>query len=53
MKGYLGTDGTIVGPNGGVRPFNLVPAVPSLEDIKMEVNYNTKKLNVTVKVKAN
>lgn len=53
VKGYLGTDGTIVGPNGGVRPFNLVPAVPSLEDIKMDVNYNTKKLNVTVKVKAN
>lgn len=53
VKGYLGTDGAIVGPNGGVRPFNLVPAVPSLEDIKMDVNYNTKKLNVTVKVKAN
>ena len=53
VKGYLGTDGTIVGHNGGIRPFNLVPAVPSLEDIKMDVNYNTKKLNVTVKVKAN
>lgn len=53
VKGYLGTDGTIVGPNGGARPFNLVPAVPSLEDIKLDVNYNTKKLNVTVKVKAN
>lgn len=53
VKGYFGTDGTIVGPNGGARPFNLVPAVPSLEDIKLDVNYNTKKLNVTVKVKAN
>ena len=53
VKAYLGTDGTIVGPNGGIRPFNLVPAVPSLEDIKMGVNYNTKKLNVTIKVKAN
>lgn len=53
VKGYLGTDGTIVGCNGGARPYNLVPAVPSLEDIKLDVNYNTKKLNVTVKVKAN
>jgi hypothetical protein len=53
VKGYLGTDGTIVGKDGGTRPYNLVPAVPSLEDIKMDVNYNTKKLNVTVKVKAN
>lgn len=53
FKGYLGTDGTIVGPNGGARPYNLVPAVPSLEDIKLDVNYTTRKLNVTVKVKAN
>ena len=53
VKAYLGTDCTIVGCNGGARPYNLVPAVPSLEDIKLDVNYNTKKLNVTVKVKAN
>lgn len=53
FNGYLGTDGTIVGCNGGSRPFNLVPSVPSLEDIKLDVNYTTRKLNVTVKVKAN
>lgn len=53
VKGYLGTDDTVIGCNGGARPYNLVPAVPSLEDIKLDVNYNTKKLNVTVKVKAN
>lgn len=53
FNGYLGTDGTIVGCNGGARPYNLTPAVPSLEDIKLDVNYTTRKLNVTVKVKAN
>lgn len=50
---YLGTDGTVVGINGGVAPFTLIPAVPKITESSVKVDATTKKLNVTIKVSAN
>ena len=50
--GYLGNDGTVVGPLGGARntPFTLVPTVPRVTESNLMVDPQKKELNVTVTV---
>ena len=50
-KGYIGTDGTVVGPLGGSAPFTLIPSQPYVASGSVTYNKSTKKLNVNVTVK--
>ena len=51
--GYLGNDGTVVGVEGGLTPFSLVPSTVSVTESHLTVDPDKKQLNVTLKVKAN
>lgn len=51
-KGYLGTDGNVVGIYGGATPYTLTPSAPKVTDSNLEVDKANKKLNVTLKVSA-
>ncbi len=48
--GYLGTDGTCIGPDGGTTPYTLVSTAPKITDYTLKVDTGEKKLNVNVKV---
>lgn len=48
--GYIGNDGTIIGPLGGTTPFTLVPTVPRVTESSLKVDPQKKELNVTVTV---
>lgn len=52
-KGYLGTDGTVVGVYGGDTPFDdnmLVPSVPKVTSSDIKLDTEQKKLNVNLTV---
>lgn len=49
-NGYLGTDGTIVGINGGETPYTLEPTVPKVTDSNLQLDMENKKLNVNLTV---
>lgn len=49
-KAYLGTDGTVVGINGGDTPFSLDPTVPKVTNSDIKLDTKTKKLNVKLTV---
>ena len=52
-KGYLGTDGTIVGIYGGDTPYDdnmLVAKVPKVTSSDLDLDLEQKKLNVTLTV---
>lgn len=49
-KGYLGTDGTVVGIYGGDTPYTLVPTVPKVTKSDIKLDAESKKLNVTLTV---
>ena len=49
-KGYLGTDGTIVGIYGGDTPYTLEPSVPKVTSSDLKLDMEQKKLNVTLTV---
>ena len=49
-NGYLGTDGTVVGINGGDTPFTLIPSVPKVTSSDIRVDKENKKLNVKLTV---
>lgn len=51
-KGYLGTDGTVVGCYGGATPFTLEMSVPAVDEArsKIEVDNAKKVLNVSLKL---
>ena len=51
--GYLGTDGTVVGIEGGSTPYTLTPNSINVENGQLNVDAANKVLNVTLKVKAN
>ncbi len=53
LAGYLGTDGTVVGIEGGTTPYTLEPNSINVENGVMNVDAAKKVLNVTLKVKAN
>jgi hypothetical protein len=48
--GYIGTDGTVVGPLGGPAPFTLIPAQPYVSSSLINYNKTTKKLTVNATV---
>lgn len=50
-KGYLGTDGTIIGCNGGRFPLNLDPEVPLVEKFTLQTDYKARKLIISGSVK--
>lgn len=55
-KGYLGTDGTVVGRYGGDTPYDdnmLVPSVPKVTSSDIKLNNEQKKLNVKLTVSPN
>lgn len=49
-NGYLGTDGTVVGIDGGDTPFTLVPSVPKVTSSDLQLDNEKKELNVTLTV---
>ena len=49
-RGYIATDGTVVGITGGDAPFTLDLATPKVLEHHIEVDKATRKLNVTLKV---
>ena len=49
-KGYLGTDGTVVGIYGGDTPYTLEPSVPKVTSSDLRLDMEQKKLNVTLTV---
>ena len=49
-KGYLGTDGTVVGIYGSDTPYTLVPSVPKVTNSDLKLDMEQKKLNVTLTV---
>lgn len=50
--GYLGTDGTIIGAEGGNTPYNLTPSLPTVSQSSFSVDNSTRTLNVTLTVTA-
>jgi hypothetical protein len=48
-----GTDGTVVGINGGTTPFTLVPSNPKVNKYSLNVDTQNKKLTVNISVSAN
>ena len=49
-QGYLGTDGTVVGINGGDTPFTLVSSVPTVTSSELNLDLEERKLNVKLTV---
>lgn len=49
--GYLGVDGTVIGPLGGASPFTLVPSQPYVSSSSIIYDKTTGKLNVNITVK--
>jgi hypothetical protein len=49
-KGYLGTDGTVVGIYGGETPYTLVPSVPKVTSSDLQLDNEKKELNVKLTV---
>lgn len=49
-KGYLGTDGTVVGINGGNTPFTLESSVPTVTSSELNLDLEQRKLNVKLTV---
>ena len=47
--GYIGTDGTVIGINGGIG-FSLIPNRPMVSDFKINVDSKTKKMRINLKV---
>ena len=52
-KGYIGTDGTVVGITGGAAPYSLTPTVPRVTEHTINVDTDKKELNVNIKVTTN
>ena len=52
-NGYLGNDGTVVGPLGGNTPFTLVPTVPHVTEASLKVDPKKQELNATLTVSPN
>ena len=50
MHFHLGTDGLIVGADGGVMPYSMKPDGLTIKESLLRVDPETRKLNVTLKV---
>ncbi|MBQ6209046.1 MAG: hypothetical protein IJK42_04650 [Prevotella sp.] len=51
--GYIGTDGTVVGPLGGTTPYTLETTAPKVTDSSIGVTPDMKALNVNITVTPN
>lgn len=51
--GYIGTDGTLVGPLGGTTPYTLETTAPKVTDSSIGVTPDMKALNVNITVTPN
>lgn len=49
-NGYIGNDGSIIGPLGGNTPFTLEPTVPHVTNASLKVDPDKQQLNVTLTV---
>ena len=49
-KGYLGTDGTVVGADGGAYPYTLTPLNTQITTSTLAVDETTKKVTAAVEV---
>lgn len=49
-KGYLGTDGTVVGADGGAYPYTLTPLNTQITTSTLTVDETTKKVTAVVEV---
>lgn len=49
-KGYIGNDATVIGPYGGMYPYNLNPSVPAIVSSKIEPDPENQefKINITI-----
>lgn len=52
-KGYIGTDGTVVGIEGGSAPFTLEPSVPKVTNSTVAYDAANKLLKVNLTVTTN
>jgi hypothetical protein len=52
-KGFLGTDGTVVGPEGGSAPYTLIPSGISVRESKLTIDGENRTLNVRLKLTSN
>lgn len=48
--GYLGTDGTVIGINGGATPFDLTSSRPNVSEYKIDIDPQTRKMTINLKV---
>lgn len=51
--GYVGTDGTVVGINGGETPYSLTMNAPKITDYSAKVDADTHKVTINLKVSNN
>lgn len=49
---YYGTDGKIIGAEGGSTPYTLTPSLPTVSESSFTVDDSNRTLNVTLKVTA-
>ena len=49
-EGFLGTDGVIIGAEGGYAPYSLEPEGISVKEGVLRVDPETRQLKVTLKV---
>lgn len=52
-NGWLGNDGTVVGPEGGSAPYTLIPTGISVRNSKLTIDGENRTLNVRLKLTAN
>lgn len=52
-RGYLGTDGTVIGPEGGSAPYTLIPSGISVRESKLTIDGENRTLNVRLKLTSN
>ena len=50
LASYTGTDGTVIGCNGGAAPYTLTPSVPRVTNQTISVDNTQKTLNVTLTI---
>lgn len=52
-KGWLGNDGTVIGPEGGSAPYTLIPSGISVRESKLTIDGENRMLNVRLKLTSN
>ncbi len=47
---FIGTDGTMIGPDGGNFPYTLNPSLPTVKERKVSVDYANQTINIELKL---